>query len=135
MNNFLLFILSLVGLQAVAQVKFEGLDKTYTQAIDSLLTYVSKDSITTGILYDRAFSFNDYIDRKDTIHTGRTEFIETWNVLHTASYTPGFDGAETVKQNLVSVTGSLIFIGVINAKVNYIEYATDSVPNLELIDG
>lgn len=42
-----------------AQVTFTGLKKDYTQSMDSLLTYVDKTPVTTGILYDRIMSFSD----------------------------------------------------------------------------
>jgi len=32
--------------------------KNYTQSMDSLLTYVNKAPITTGILYDRVMAFS-----------------------------------------------------------------------------
>lgn len=34
-------------------------DKTYTTAMDSLLSHVDKSTMTTGILYDRIFPISD----------------------------------------------------------------------------
>lgn len=48
-----------------AQATFTGLKKDYTQSMDSLLTYVNKTPVTTGILYDRIMSFSDLDALKD----------------------------------------------------------------------
>ena len=40
-----------------AQVKYTGLEKTYTESMDSLLINVNKQQISTGILYDRVMPF------------------------------------------------------------------------------
>jgi len=61
LTKFRIFLIEIIGLSAKAQeVRYEGLDKDYTQSMDSLLTYVDKSRINTGILYDRVFTFNHY---------------------------------------------------------------------------
>jgi len=46
---FALFLITLVFAQ----------EKTYTSAMDSLLSHVDKSTMTTGILYDRIFPISD----------------------------------------------------------------------------
>ena len=46
------------SITAHSQATFTGLKKDYTQSMDSILTYVNKTPITTGILYDRVMSFS-----------------------------------------------------------------------------
>lgn len=57
--RFLFVINCFFSLSTQAQVTFTGLKKDYTQSMDSLLTYVNKTPVTTGILYDRIMSFSD----------------------------------------------------------------------------
>ncbi len=53
----LMLLLCLYGFSATAQVTYTGLKKDYTQSMDSLMTRVNKQNVTTGILYDRIMTF------------------------------------------------------------------------------
>ena len=76
-----------------AQVTFTGLKKDYTQSMDSLLTYVNKTPVTTGILYDRIMSFSDLDALKDNgaiTKSNYEHFIQSWSELYRSAYTPAF---------------------------------------------
>ena len=55
--RFMFLFIFLVTFVSNAQVRYTGLEKTYTESMDSLLTYVNKQQVSTGILYDRVMPF------------------------------------------------------------------------------
>jgi hypothetical protein len=134
-TQFWIFLIGIIGLSVNAQqVKYEGLDKDYTQSMDSLLTYVDKSKINTGILYDRVFTFIHLENEQDTIVSDYRHFIQSWHELHKASYNPDFFDVERLKTD-IKANSDKVYLGVINTKINYIDYGTDSLPNLTFSDG
>ena len=49
------FVLAIVMLLSVASIKAQS----YTEAFDSVFTYVSRNDATTGILYERVMPFGN----------------------------------------------------------------------------
>ena len=47
------------SISAQSQATFTGLKKDYTESSDSLLLYVNKQPITTGILHERVMNFSN----------------------------------------------------------------------------
>ena len=56
MKNLFISILCFYGTTLLAQEKESVNPKNYTVVMDSLLRYVKKDQIKTGLLYDRVVS-------------------------------------------------------------------------------
>jgi len=134
--KFVLFAILAVTASAYSQVEFKGLKKDYTQSMDSLLTYVNKDRVTTGILYDRVMSFANLNALKEdkTISTSNYKhFIQSWSELNRASFNPTFMKVEELKANiqkLVAEKNNLVPIGIINTTMNYIDYGLPERPSL-----
>lgn len=121
------------------QTTFTGLDKDYTQNMDILIANVSKTPITTGILYDRIMSFSDldWLKQNGLItNSNYQHFIQSWSELHRSSYNPTFSSLETLKTNINANTNpNLVDLGVINTKMNYIDYGTPTTPSLTTVNG
>lgn len=122
-----------------SQAVFTGLKKDYTQSIDSIITYVNKTPITTGILYDRVMSFSNLNMLKENgvvTKSNYENFIQSWSELYRSAYTPTFLSLETLKSNINTNTDpNLVDIGIINTKMNYIDYGTPTNPSLTTIGG
>ena len=138
MKKTILKMLSLVictfSITANSQTTFTGLKKDYTQSMDSIMTYVNKTPITTGILYDRIMSFSSLNMLKENAIVTKSNyqnFIQSWSELYRSSYTPTFPSLETLKTTINSNTNaSLVDIGIINTKMNYVDYGTPTNPSL-----
>lgn len=121
------------------QATFTGLDKDYTQNMDILLTNVSKTPITTGILYDRIMSFSnlDWLKQNGAVtNSNYQHFIQSWSELYRSAYNPTFSSLETLKTNINANTNpNLVDLGVINTKMNYIDYGTPTTPSLTTANG
>lgn len=127
------------SLSFYGQTTFTGLDKDYTQNMDILLTNVSKTPITTGILYDRIMSFSDLDWLKENgavTNSNYQHFIQSWSELYRSAYNPNFSSLETLKANINANTNpNLVDLGVINTKMNYIDYGTPTTPSLTTANG
>lgn len=138
MKKTILKLLSVViftfSVSANSQTTFTGLKKDYTQSMDSIMTYVNKTPITTGILYDRVMSFSSLNMLKENAIVTKSNyknFIQSWSELYRSAYTPTFSSLETLKTTINSNTNaSLVDIGIINTKMNYIDYGTPTNPSL-----
>lgn len=121
------------------QTTFTGLDKDYTQRMDEILINVNKTPITTGILYDRVMSFSDLDWLKENgavTNSNYQHFIQSWSELYRSAYNPTFASLETLKTNINANTNqTLVDIGVINTKMNYIDYGTATTPSLTTTNG
>ena len=121
------------------QTTFSGLSKDYTQSMDSLLLFVNKAPVTTGILYDRIQPFA-YLSRlKENGQATKTtfkNFVQGWSELHRASFNPTFGNVEVLKNSIKTNTDpSFVDIGVINTKINYIDFGTPTQPSLTMQGG
>lgn len=143
MKYFILKLLSIaifiLGANLQAQATFTGLKKDYTESMDSLLTYVDKRPISTGILYDRVMSFTSLNMLKEDgkiTKSNNLNFIQSWSELYRASYNPTFSNLETLKRTISANTdSSTVAIGIINTKMNYIDYGTPEIPSLTFANG
>lgn len=121
------------------QVTYSGLDKDYTQRMDEILINVNKTPITTGILYDRIMSFSDLDWLKENgavTNSNYQHFIQSWSELYRSAYNPTFSSLETLKANIIANTNpNLVDLGVINTKMNYIDYGTPTTPSLTTANG
>lgn len=143
MKKLLLYSLwvtcSFSSISIFGQNTFTGLTKDYTESMDSLLTFVDKRPIATGILYDRVMSFTSLNMLKEdgaVTETNNLNFIQSWSELHRAAYAPTFNNLETLKRNIAANTdSSKVDIGIINTKINYIDYGTPENPTLEFANG
>ncbi|WP_445716852.1 esterase/lipase family protein [Flavobacterium sp.] len=122
-----------------SQVTYTGLDKDYTQRMDEILINVNKTPITTGILYDRIMSFSnlDWLKQNGAVtNSNYQHFIQSWSELYRSSYNPTFSSLETLKSNINANTNqTLVDIGIINTKMNYIDYGTATTPSLTTSNG
>jgi hypothetical protein len=122
-----------------SQVTYTGLDKDYTQRMDEILINVNKSPITTGILYDRIMSFSnlDWLKQNGAVtNSNYQHFIQSWSELYRSSYNPTFASLETLKSNINANTNqNLVDIGIINTKINYIDYGTATTPSLTTLNG
>ncbi|MCZ8169691.1 T9SS type A sorting domain-containing protein [Flavobacterium sp.] len=122
-----------------SQVTYTGLDKDYTQRMDEILINVNKTPITTGILYDRIMSFSnlDWLKQNGAVtNSNYQHFIQSWSELYRSSYNPTFSSLETLKSNINANTNqTLVDIGIINTKINYIDYGTATTPSLTTSNG
>lgn len=135
----LLLAFCVFSITAQSQVTYTGLDKDYTQNMDYLLTNVNKTPITSGILYDRIMSFSalNWLKENGVVtNSNYQHFIQSWSELYRSSYTPTFLSLETLKSNINTNTNpNLVDIGVINTKMNYIDYGTPTNPSLTTTGG
>lgn len=133
-QKLLFLAICIFSITAQSQATFTGLKKDYTESSDSLLTYVNKAPITTGILYDRVMSFSDldWLKENGTItNSNYQHFIQSWSELYRSAYNPTFSSLETLKTNINSNTNTnIVDIGIINTKMNYIDFGTPSNPSL-----
>lgn len=122
-----------------AQVTYSGLGKDYTQRMDEILTNVNKTPITTGILYDRVMSFSDldWLKENESItNSNYQHFIQSWSELYRASYNPVFPNLESLKSSInANTNANMVDLGVINTKINYIDYGTPNKPSLTASNG
>ena len=127
------------SLSFYGQTTFTGLDKDYTQNMDVLLTNVNKTPITTGILYDRIMSFSDLDWLKvngAVTNSNYKHFIQSWSELYRSAYNPTFSSLETLKTNInVNTNPNLVDLGIINTKMNYIDYGRPTSPSLTTANG
>ena len=137
--SMLWLISCLSSLSIYGQTTFTGLNKDYTQRMDEILINVNKTPITTGILYDRVMSFSDLDWLKENgaiTNSNYQHFIQSWSELYRSAYNPTFASLETLKTNINANTNqTLVDIGVINTKMNYIDYGTATTPNLTTANG
>lgn len=134
LRSLFFFFFSIFGFLSIAQVTSTGTTGNYTQNIDAALTYVNKTPIATGILYDRVMSFADLDILKEdgNITTSNYQhFIQSWGELYRASYNPTFVDIENLKANIKANTSdNIVDIGIINTKMNYIDYGLPTKPSL-----
>jgi hypothetical protein len=143
MKKLLLHILWITccfsNLSVFGQAKFTGSKKDYTESMDSLLTFVDKTRVSTGILYDRVMSFTSLNMLKENnaiTKSNNLNFIQSWSELHRAAYNPTFNSLESLKRNIAANTdSSRVDIGVINTKINYIDYGTPQMSSLIFDNG
>lgn len=62
-------------------------DKTYTEGFDSIIANVSKDSILTGVLYDRVIPWSNLTSFTDSSKVTSDGFYQSWHELFNATYT------------------------------------------------
>ena len=88
-------------------------EKTYSTAMDSLLSHVDKSSMTTGILYDRTFPISD-LQTNTSPPISYDYFMQAWNELHTSSLiTPTFVSADALQEQVnVNKQNNKIIVGV-----------------------
>jgi Putative serine esterase (DUF676) len=132
-------IVCLFSIQTRAQVTNSGLSKNHVQAMDSLLLYVNKQPINTGILYDRVMSFSNLDFLKDngvTTKSNYEHFLQSWSEIYRAAYSPSFMNVESLKTVVNNTTNSnIVDIGIINTKINYIDYGSTAYPTLNFSNG
>lgn len=137
--KLLFLVICTFSTTAHSQVTYTGLKKDYTQSMDSILTYVNKAPITTGILYDRVMSFSSLNMLKENsviTKSNYQNFIQGWSELYRSAYTPTFISLENLKTNINANTNpNLVDIGIINTKMNYIDYGTPTTPSLTTTGG
>lgn len=133
----------------------------YTENMDNILTNVDKSPITTGILYDRILSFADLdlLKEDGVITTSNSQhFMQSWSELYRSSYNPTSLSLEQLKANLQNTSTSTsttmtmgamaigipsnpvnqsntVYLGIINTKMNYIDFGTPSQPSLDYNNG
>lgn len=110
-------------------------EKTYSTAMDSLLFHVDKSALTTNILYDRTFSICD-LNTSTAPPVSYNYFMQAWNELHTSSFSPNFQSADSLQEQVrIKERNNKIIVGVINLKINYLDYGTASDPKLTFSNG
>jgi hypothetical protein len=105
-------------------------EETYKESMDNLLVNVNKSQLTTNILYDRVYSFAN-LESDTPIKLNYNNFMQAWNELYNASYNPPFITANVLQDKVkAGLNTNEIPLGIINLKMNYIDFGTDADPNL-----
>lgn len=154
-----LLILAFLFLYSLSfgQVTSNSSSGDYTANMDNILTNVDKSPITTGILYDRVMSFADLdLLKEDGLVTTSNyqHFMQSWSELYRASYNPTSLNLESLKAdsqidtpvlamgamaigipNSPVIQSNTVYLGIINTKMNYIDFGTPSQPSLDYNNG
>ena len=78
------FLCFFISLSVFGQTTITGLKKDYTESMDSLLLYVNKQPITTGILHERVINFSnlDALKANGAINSSNyNHFLQSWSKL------------------------------------------------------
>lgn len=160
-NTLKLLVLKFLALYSISfgQITSNATSADYTTNTDNVLSNVDKTPITTGILYDRVMSFADLdlLKEDGAITTSNSQhFMQSWSELYRSSYNPTFLSLEQLKANLQNTStgtamtmGALaigipsnpinqsntVYLGIINTKMNYIDFGTPSQPSLDYNNG
>jgi hypothetical protein len=137
--NLLFIAICAFSISAQSQVTYTGLKKDYTQSMDSLLLNINKTPIMTGILYDRIMPFANLNMLKENgliTKANYTTYIQSYSELYRAAYNPTFSNVETIKANITSNTNpNIVDIGIINTKMNYIDYGLPTQKSMNFVNG
>ena len=71
-----------ISFSVFGQTTITGLKKDYTESMDSLLLYVNKQPITTGILHERVMNFSnlDALKANGAItNSNYNHFLQSWS--------------------------------------------------------
>jgi hypothetical protein len=91
LKKIIYFYLFSCSILTYAQVENRKIEKTFTEAIDSMTFSINKSLIKTNILYDRVVSFahlDIFHQEKEKIVSNGTHFFQAWSELYRASYNP-----------------------------------------------
>ncbi|CAM4045523.1 DUF676 domain-containing protein [Flavobacterium branchiophilum] len=138
MKNLFISILCFISTILFAQEKEPIAPKDYTVAMDSLLKFVKKDQIKTGLLYDRVVAnanlleFNNK-ERKQS--SSYWHYIQALSEVHRSSLDPKNKMQYEIVEYLRHKNDNVINISYINTSVDYIDYGTKEQPNLIFKDG
>lgn len=130
------FYLLLIGLiLCLGSSSLIAQNRTYTEAMDSLLIHLDKSQQTSPILYDRVFSFSDLDTAvKDTISS--EYFIQSWSELYRADNYPDFLSPDELKSAAKSSAKlNRVEFGLLNLKYNNLNFGDQNNPNIDISDG
>jgi len=100
MKNLFILLLTIIS---VLQINAQ---QSYTEMIDSIFQYVSRDNATTGILYERVLPFSAFHrfagNRSDTASYER--FIQSYSELYNAA----FDSTKRLSFSVDSLSKTII---------------------------
>ncbi len=143
--SILCFISTILFSQEVAQVA----PKDYTVTMDSLLRFVNKDKLKTGLLYDRVVANANLLEfnNKESKNTSSYwHYIQALSEVHRSSLvaTPFPSGrvGEGLKnkmqyevvEDLRHKNDNVLNISYINTSFDYIDYGTKEQPNLSFFN-
>lgn len=123
----------LLSFTVKAQEKLDVVPKDYTVVMDSLFRYVNKEQVTTGVLYDRVIAnanLVEFNDEKSNKTSSFWHFVQGWSELNRASFNPTIKPAHEIIDKILDKKDNSIDIGIINTKINYVDYGTKEIPNL-----
>lgn len=118
---FCLFVLSFF---AQAQEKEPVAPKDYTVTMDSLLRFVKKDNMKTGLLYDRVVANANLLEfntKESKSTSSYWHYIQALSEVHRASLDPKNVMPYEVVEDLRHKNDNVLSISYINTSINYID--------------
>jgi hypothetical protein len=141
MKNLFISILCLISTILFAQEKEPKVQKDYTVVMDSLLRFVKKDQIKTGLLYDRVvananlLTFNDKQENeKERKSSSYWHYIQALSEVHRSSLDSKNVMQYEVVEDLRHKNDNVFNISYINTSIDYIDYGTKEQPNLSFFN-
>ena len=124
MKNLFIGILCFLSTILFAQEKPSIAPKNYTVAMDSLLRFVNKGDLKTGLLYDRVVAnanlleFNSKEAKKSSSYW---HYIQALSEIHRSSLDPKNQMQDEVVEDLRHKNDNVLNIAYINTLVDYID--------------
>ena len=131
-------ILCFLSTTLFAQEKASIAPKNYTVAMDSLLRFVNKKDLKTGLLYDRVVAnanlleFNNKDNKKSSSYW---HYIQALSEIHRSSLDPKNKMQDEVVDDLKRKNDNVLNIAYINTSVDYIDQGTEQEPKLLFNEG
>ncbi len=139
MKNFITILCLFVFSSALrSQEKEQMAPKDYTITMDSLFRFVKKDSMKTGLLYDRVIAnanLLEFNNKESKQSSNYWHYIQSLSEVHRSSLDPENKMQYEVFEDLKHKNNNVLNIGFINTLIDYVDYGTKEVPNLSFKDG
>ena len=124
MKNLFIGILCFLSTILFAQEKPSIAPKNYTVAMDSLLRFVNKGDLKTGLLYDRVVAnanlleFNNKEAKKSSSYW---HYIQALSEIHRSSLDPKNKMQDEVVEDLRHKNDNVLNIAYFNTMLDYID--------------
>ncbi len=137
-KNIFVCIVCFISTLLFAQENEPIAPKDYTVTMDSLLKYVKKDNMKTGILYDRVVANANLLEfnNKDSkLKSSYWHYIQALSEVHRSSLDPKNKMQYEIVEDLKHKNDNVLNITYINTNIDYIDFGTEKEPNLVFKDG
>ena len=124
MKNLFISICCMICTILFAQEKEQVAPKDYTVTMDSLLRFVKKDKMKTGLLYDRVVAnanlleFNNKERKQSSTYW---HYIQALSEVHRSSLDPKNKMQYEVVEDLRHKSDNVLNISYINTSIDYID--------------